>query len=632
MSAASRRRWDGVWLPLLLALLVSVNILSNGFTLDADVDLYANPLVTQPGHLGELLTSDYTAGAGLRSGFWRPVVGLLYWLVWRAGGGVAWPFLLLNLTLHLVMTGLVYLLAHQLTSSRSVALATGLLFAAHPVHVDVVAGVVGLKDLLAAVGTIGALLCFMQARSADRRRGAALRLSLGGASLLLVGLLAKESAVAVLPVLAAIEVYRIVHRDRGRWSAPRSVVALQWAGLLAALAIKFGAGMRLIGPGIGIFSIDNPLIAIPPGVRSLYALRLVPFYSKLMVWPQTLSADYSYNALPIATGPLAASHLLGTAILLALLLGAAAALRRAAAAWYFALALLLGAYLPISNLVITLGTYAAERFLYVPSVAGCLLLGMLLGMLLVGPRRPRSIGIALLLLLCTLGSVRSVLRNRDWRDNKTLFFSALAVAPNNLKAAHGAIATLREEHRYDEALALADRLLAYRDPLPATAPIFDDWRPLLFDARGRTYLRAGQAAAAVSDLRAAVAARPDRIDFHQALALALTASGDLAAAAEVWSGLAARRPHDFAMVLQAGLAYGQAGAASRAETFFRAALQLRPTSGAAGYNLAMALIAQQQEAQALTALLDLEPRLAPSDPLREEIAKLIAQLQAPAGR
>ena len=90
------------------------------------------------------------------------------------------------------------------------------------------------------------------------------------------------------------------------------------------------------------------------------------------MWPHPLSADYSYPALPLSPGPASARTALTLALLVAL--GALAMVRRGraprldlAVAW-FAITML-----PVSNLVVRIGVLLAERLLYLPSVAVCLL-------------------------------------------------------------------------------------------------------------------------------------------------------------------------------------------------------------------------------------------------------------------
>ena len=56
--------------------------------------------------------------------------------------------------------------------------------------------------------------------------------------------------------------------------------------------------------------VDNPLPALPSRVaRALTALHVHVRYARLLLWPHTLSADYSYDCVPAVTQPFDARNL-----------------------------------------------------------------------------------------------------------------------------------------------------------------------------------------------------------------------------------------------------------------------------------------------------------------------------------
>jgi cytochrome c553 len=99
----------------------------------------------------------------------------------------------------------------------------------------------------------------------------------------------------------------------------------------------------------------------------------------LFLWPARLSADYSYNAVPLFSWSANwedAKALIGLAVCLGAALVAvilAVRGRRAEKPMLFFLAFFFVAISPTSNLLVFIGSIMAERFLYLPSVglAGC---------------------------------------------------------------------------------------------------------------------------------------------------------------------------------------------------------------------------------------------------------------------
>jgi tetratricopeptide (TPR) repeat protein len=535
--------------PLLIgsaALAATANVLFNGWTLDAEVDILANRLVRGPASaLPALLTGDYTAGSNLPSGFWRPVLLLCYWILWRLGLGTPIAFYAANVALHAGISIGVYHLARRLGAAAAAALAGALLFAVHPVHADVTAGVVGLKDLLAAAGFVGGYLLLLDARAAaaagDGHRSRTL--TAGALGAFLAGVLSKESALALLPSVALIDLGGALMRrgevaaaaprgkrtDRPAARSGRSLLALQYAGMLAVVAVKFGLQRAFLGGTIervAIDPVDNPLALLPAIESRLQALSFVPFYLRLLFWPARLAPDYSYDALPLAATAMPPSAWLGLVLGLAALAGAGVALVRRNRLPFAALVLGVVTYLPVSNLLVTLGTNAAERFLYLPSIGFCLAVGCGVGWLAEGPRPGARLAWGTLALLVVLGIVRSDRRNRDWADKYTLWNAAHEVVPRNLKVVLNLSQHLLTRGDVDRALAMLDGALAQQDPLPATQPLLAAYRPLLKSQRAAALAQAGRGAEARALFVEAIAEAPEQPDPRIRLARLLNREGE----------------------------------------------------------------------------------------------------------
>ena len=67
-----------------------------------------------------------------------------------------------NIILHAIVTGLFTHVARLLLRRNLATLVAGLLFAAHPIHTEAVAGVVGQADILACLFFLLAFLCYMR--------------------------------------------------------------------------------------------------------------------------------------------------------------------------------------------------------------------------------------------------------------------------------------------------------------------------------------------------------------------------------------------------------------------------------------------------------------------------------------
>lgn len=169
-------------------------------------------------------------------GSWRPLCVLSFRLNYLLGGGFApWGFHLVNNLLHCVATGLVVQVARTLLASVWAVLATGALFAAHPIHTEAVAGLVGRADVAACVCYLLTYLSYLRhmrwRESGDTRQWLALASSL---LLAVAGLLFKETAITALLVCILFDVLRGLSGQVDKVSRRTSSIQLVFQSLLSA--------------------------------------------------------------------------------------------------------------------------------------------------------------------------------------------------------------------------------------------------------------------------------------------------------------------------------------------------------------------------------------------------------------
>lgn len=409
-------------LPL-LATLVYLDALGGDFVWDDRFLVLNNPRIHSAAHLGDLLTTDYVyvAETNLAYGYFRPLSSLSLVADWALWGPNPRGFHLTNLLLHAAATLLAALLAGRLGLGRSAAWAVGALFAVHPIHTESVAWIAGRTDLLAFLLAAASLAVHLGPQAPDPPpRRAPWREPLALA-LFVLALGAKEMA-AVLPL----------------W-----VAALAWSRepRRPALALRAAAPYFVL---LGLYGWTR-FVAL--GVPAPAAPAEHGLVAALLSFPPTLLRYLGWLAFPFELRAYVqnpyVTHLADPRLGGALLLLAALAWllwrfgRREPRALPLA-ALLLLAFAPIANLTRLggpedMGAPMAERFCYLPSFP-FLALAVLAGeagfaRLLRPPARARAAG-ALLALLLALGAARTWTRNRDWRDDVTLFSRETARTPS----------------------------------------------------------------------------------------------------------------------------------------------------------------------------------------------------------
>jgi tetratricopeptide (TPR) repeat protein len=543
MARALRARLSGdrardVLALAVLATVLYVNAFGVGLILDNQglVVQDARVHAVRSENVSSIFTQDYMAGRAIVSGVYRPLTTLSYLVNYAVLGNGTNPagYHAVNLLLHVANAALVYLLAGLLLRRRVPALCTAALFTAHPIATEAVTNVIGRADLLAALAVLGGTLLYVRTTQQD---GAARRRSLVALGIVaFLGLLAKENAVAILGVMIAYDLtYRVgAGRAGGEPAERRGVGALLRSGYAAVLAafavvgvIRWGvyAGSVVQRPSF----IDNPLVGVDFWTARLTALEVLGRSFALLVWPRTLSWDYSYHQIPLARWPLtgwqdwqAVLALVGVAVAL----GVTAWSRRRRPALCFFVLFALVTFLPTANLLVTIGTIMAERTLYLPSVgvAGCVV--VVLGAL--AERLPARAGAVLMpavvaVLVVALGA-RTIVRNRDWTDEVRLTQSGIESAPRSAKVYLAYASALSHQNGLQGAdvealIAHAEQALAIMDDPPLPLALQESNVPLLlgiyYKTKGTQVVNGGEEAQAWYQRAAVMLERAAAIQAEQ---------------------------------------------------------------------------------------------------------------------
>ena len=96
------------------------------------------------------------------------------------------------------------------------------------------------------------------------------------------------------------------------------------------------------------------------------------------------------------------------------------------------LAIIIFPFLPATNLFFYVGFVIAERVLYIPSMGFCLLVGHgadILHRKTIGRTFLHSLLVVAVVMVTVLFCVRTVVRNRDWQNEESLYRSGLSVNP-----------------------------------------------------------------------------------------------------------------------------------------------------------------------------------------------------------
>jgi hypothetical protein len=298
----------------------------------------------------------------------RPLYMGTYWLDRALWGPSPALFHLTNLLLLALCAALVVIVVRRLTGDGAIAGATGLLFALHPYHVENAAWIAVRGDPLYSLFVLASLWAYDRWRA--NRRG----IPVAALACFAAALLAKETAVVLLPLFAVLAVVDPARRpdraERIRGLAPFAAVATAHLLVVRPLLLAGGPG-RSLTPGAGIAWLKHAL--------GFAVAAVVPVDGEILA------------AHPFLCGGAAALGL-GVLVVLALLHGRGRLPRFTLAAAAVFAVLLAPSIVGFQ-----------ERYLYLPAAASCLLLASLLR---AQRRAVMIVGTAALVLGWTYGCIR----------------------------------------------------------------------------------------------------------------------------------------------------------------------------------------------------------------------------------
>lgn len=505
------------WTALAPALLLSVALyvrspLSN-YIFDEQEALLANPYVNGAGEVPFLdaFKRDFWGLLPERSiGSYRPLPNLVWRLLWNIGNQ---PFLhhWVNLMVHAVNAALLSSFVLAVTRRRGLSWLAGACFLASAVITEAVTGVVGIADVFGGLGTLLGLH--------------ALRLKLWAMPLgvfagISFGLFSKESVLVAIPLVAwvALVTAPALHEKprrvlRALLALVATVLALvvytelrkRWFPVTSATSLPAtNPGDSLLSRALGAFlrwfqqpqlphdPINNPLVDADLPHRISGALRVYVRGLGQLVFPWTLSGDYSYPAEPVpakVVNPEAVAG--GLLMVLPPLFGVGVwirtlfserRLRRAGSfgGAEIALASLVAigavwvplAYFPHSNIPVLLPTVRAERFWYLPAMGGACLFAALFTTL--ADRNKAKLSATLAGIFFAVQTIQARAHALDYTNDLVFWRATRQAVPNSAKAHLNYSVMLGARDRLAERLAVNARAIELAPRWPMAHVYYGD--------------------------------------------------------------------------------------------------------------------------------------------------------------
>lgn len=302
-----------------------------------------------------------------------------------------------------------------------------LLFLLHPIHTEAVANIKGRDEIMAFIGSFAALYFVIKYVKNQSSKN----LMWAGASFFL-GLLSKENALTFLFVIP-VTLYYFTKATPQQIKVSLGVlfgVFLFWL-LIRTSVIGLSKSKEITD------IMNNPFYGMSLSDRFATVFYTLGLYIKLLFVPIELTHDYYPYQIPIMNWGRWESSL-SLIVHLALAGYAIWGFRQKTVASYCIL-FYIATLSIVSNLVISVGTFMNERFVYLSSVGFCILLAYWATQSLPRFVKTNIQGVNLVggLLIAIIGAgygFKTITRVPDWKTKRTLNEAAIKVSPNSARA------------------------------------------------------------------------------------------------------------------------------------------------------------------------------------------------------
>lgn len=431
-------------LLLAISFLVYGNTLFNKFVWDDTALIVNSPYVKDIKYLKAIFLGDVGMLSAYREpmGFYRPLSLLSFtfdYKIWRLQ---PFGYHLHNIIIHSINSILVFLLFFYLTKQINLSLLSALIFVLHPVHNEVVAAVFNRMEMLACLFVLLSFLFYITITRKNRIKNLSMSVAF-----FTLGILSKETGIILILILMLYDYYFVVEYKmklfvkRLFYYLPYCVIILLYLLTRSVINIQDKNSLYILS-----------LISVPESLflKILTLFKITAFYIKLLFFPFNLSALYLFNISKLDFSSIFSVFLVFALIISALIL------RKRNKLLSFFIAFLILTISFFSFLVSRL----QERFLYLPSIGFCFILGHIfikafsrtkeVGKIIVGSK---SFVMLILICLLLLYSFKTFIRNYDWRT-ELMFWEATASSCEKCNIAHVNLGYLYKDLvEYDKAQA-----------------------------------------------------------------------------------------------------------------------------------------------------------------------------------
>lgn len=414
------------------------NSISNEYALDDEAVIQRNEYVQQGFRgIGKILTTDAydsyykinNSNQHLSGGRYRPLSIVLFAIEHQIWGESPQPRHFVNVLLYVIcVLSIFYFLRNYLFKKKpygeDTAFIASLLFAIHPLHTEVVANIKSSDEILSLLLIM--LTFIFSIKYLEAKKIQNLVLSLFS---LFLALLAKEYALTLVFLLPLLFTFHFKEDFKKSTNS-----SLPYYGIILLYFFVRIASIGFPHQHKELDILNNPYLLATPMQKLASEIFILGKYLWMLLIPYPLASDYGFAQIPYYNF---SSFLVWVSIIAygLIIYGGIKLVQKkgmlAFPAFFFLLNLLM-----VSNLFLNIGATMGERLAFHSSLGFVIIISYAIIELVKKlniHRKDIAVGMILSVLIILCG-IETVGRNKEWKNNFTLFTKDVNTVPNSVKA------------------------------------------------------------------------------------------------------------------------------------------------------------------------------------------------------
>ena len=402
-----------IFIIIIIGFIVYFNMLFNGFVWDDITYIQLNPDIHSLNILS-LFTKDLSFNSG---DFYRPIPAIYFSIIYAITQNQSFLYHFIQLILHIAVTCLLFIFLAEFFAELP-ALLLALVFLVHPINVESISYIGATQSELYALFGMSALLINRNGKTKSRY------FFIGG--LLLLALLTKEVAIVYFLILL---LYQIFFK---KGTFVKTLISVELIAFAVYAFLRFVvAGIYFIPPA----AISAPIASLSLNQRIIQIPSIFFYYIKTFIFPKDLavlqnwyitSLNFSNFYIPLSID----------IIFLILLLSGGWFVYKSShkkfkiyllfVIWFLSGMFFLLQLFPLDNTV-------SDRWFYLPIIGLLGVIGIITQDLFDNKSKFKTISIIVSIIIITLLSIRTVVRNTNWYSEVTLYSHDIPISDDYYK-------------------------------------------------------------------------------------------------------------------------------------------------------------------------------------------------------